>query len=102
MEEMFTDGNTLSALLSTWAHHRDFPATYTPFVGVPSVEPSCEVEGFVALLHQYYRSCQVSPCRMGLEILLSRGNCLVPLVCVGAFANPKENLQAEEVLEISE
>lgn len=39
---------------------------------------------------------------MGLEILLSRGNCLVPLVCVGAFANPKENLQGEEVLEISE
>lgn len=38
---------------------------------------------------------------MGLEILLSRGNCLVPLVCVGGFANPKENLQGEKVLKTS-
>lgn len=39
---------------------------------------------------------------MGLEILLSRGNRLVPLLRVGGFANPKENLQGEKVLKVSE
>lgn len=39
---------------------------------------------------------------MGLEILLSRGNRLIPLICVGGFANPEENLQWENVLKISE
>lgn len=68
MHPIFTDTTTLQAPLRS---HRASAATYTPFVGVPSVEPPREVEGFIALLHQDDGSCQVPPSWMSLEILLS-------------------------------
>lgn len=64
--------------------------THSPFVGVPSEEPSSEGRRFMALLDQHDGCGLAPPCWVGLQVLLAPGHSLLLLTC--SFPKPQEDL----------